>query len=146
MGPANDVIAIGSGKSELDDVVNAALVAEGRTATPDSSPQAGRYYRSDHFSMAKRGVPMIYLKPGEDLIAGGREAGRAWAARYTEEAYHGPEDEYDPNWDWRGVMEDLQLYYRIGRALGESGDWPNWLPGDEFRATRDEACAAPGGC
>jgi Zn-dependent M28 family amino/carboxypeptidase len=145
-GPAKDVTVVGGGKSALDAYLDKALTAEGRTATPDPNPQAGYYYRSDHFSFAKRGVPMFNVEGGSDLVAGGRAAGAAAEARYRDNAYHGPDDEYDPTWDWSGVVQDLQLYYRLGRMLAETGDWPNWLPDDEFRRIRDESCAAPGGC
>ena len=77
-GPARDVTVVGGGKSELDAYLDRALIAVGRTETPDSSPQAGYYYRSDHFSLAKRGVPMFYVDSGQDLVAGGRAAGQAW--------------------------------------------------------------------
>jgi Zn-dependent M28 family amino/carboxypeptidase len=145
-GPAHDVTVIGGGKSELDAYLAGALAELGRTATPDPSPQAGYYYRSDHFSLAKRGVPMFYVKGGQDLLEGGRAAGQAWEAAYRERAYHLPGDEYDPNWDWSGVMADMQLFYRLGRMLGETRDWPNWYPDDEFRRVRDESCAAGEGC
>ncbi|AKH43153.1 Zn-dependent M28 family amino/carboxypeptidase [Altererythrobacter atlanticus] len=145
-GPAHDVTVVGGGKSTLDAYLDHALSDLGRVATPDSAPQAGYYYRSDHFSFAKRGVPMFYIDGGEDLLDGGRAAGEAYSAAYRENAYHGPDDEYDPAWDWSGVMQDLQLYYRLGRMLGETTDWPNWYEGDEFRAIRDESCAAEGGC
>ena len=145
-GPARDVTVVGGGKSELDAYLDRALIAVGRTETPDSSPQAGYYYRSDHFSLAKRGVPMFYVDSGQDLVAGGRAAGQAWEAAYRENAYHGPDDEYDPAWDWTGTMQDLQLFYRLGRMLADSSDWPNWYPEDEFRRIRDESCAPAGGC
>ena len=140
-GEARDVIAIGAGKSELDDYLSQALATQGRRLSPDTAPQAGRYYRSDHFSMAKRGVPMLYLKSGIDLIEGGEEAGLAWGRAY-DAVYHGPDDEFDESWDWRGAMRDLQLYFTLGRMLGDSTDWPNWREGDEFRQVRDAACAA----
>ncbi len=145
-GPAKDITVIGGGKSELDAFLAKALETEGRVASPDQSPQAGFYYRSDHFSFAKRGVPMFYIDGGEDLVEGGHAAGSAYAARYTQNAYHSPDDEYDPAWDWSGVALDLQLYYRLGRMLADSSEWPNWLPEDEFRRTRDESCTTPGGC
>jgi Zn-dependent M28 family amino/carboxypeptidase len=146
-GPARDVTVVGGGKSELDAYLEHALADVGRVATPDSSPQAGYYYRSDHFSLAKRGVPMFYIDSGQDLVEGGRAAGEAFEAAYRERAYHLPDDEYDPNWDWRGVTQDLQLFYRLGRMLAETDDWPNWYPTDEFRRTRDDSCAATaGGC
>jgi Zn-dependent M28 family amino/carboxypeptidase len=145
-GPARDVTVVGGGKSELDAYLKEALIAVGRVETPDASPQAGYYYRSDHFSLAKRGVPMFYIDSGQDLVEGGRAAGQAWETAYRENAYHGPDDEYDPNWDWAGTMQDLALFYRLGRMLAEADDWPNWYPQDEFRRIRDQSCAAPGGC
>ena len=145
-GPAHDIVRIGGAKSELDAVLERALAQSGYRLSPDPSPQAGRFYRSDHFSMAKRGVPMLYLKPGEDLVAGGSAAGAAWSAAYNARAYHGPDDEYDPAWDWSGLLRDLGLLYAIARDLGDSADWPNWYPDDEFRRVRDETCAPAGGC
>ncbi len=139
-GPSNDVTVVGPGKSQLDDFLEAALVTDGRISTPNPNPEAGYYYRSDHFAFAKRGVPMLYVDGGEDLVEGGRAAGAAIAADYRENRYHGPKDEYDPTWDWSGVMADLALFYRIGRTLGESASWPNWNEGDEFRAIRDRDC------
>jgi len=141
-GPARDVTVIGGGKSQLDAYLARALKAEGRVATPDPTPEKGYYYRSDHFSFAKRGVPMFYVDSGEDLIAGGREAGKAWARHYTENFYHGPDDEYDPAWDWSGALADLRLFYRLGRELAETDGWPNWHEGDEFRAIRDASLKA----
>jgi len=146
-GPSRDVTVVGPGKSELDAYLSAALELDGRTITPDPSSEAGYYYRSDHFAFAKLGVPMLYVDGGEDLVAGGRAAGEKLAAEYRANRYHGPQDEYDPNWDWSGVMQDLQLFYRIGRSLAQSTSWPNWMPGDEFRAIRDKDCAgADAGC
>ena len=145
-GKSKDVTAVGLGKSQLDDFLENALTADGRTVTPDPNPEAGYYYRSDHFAFAKRGVPFLYVDGGEDLVEGGREAGAALAADYRDKRYHGPKDEFDENWDWTGVMADLQLFYRIGRMLAESSSWPNWNDGDEFRAIRDESCAAGAGC
>ena len=145
-GKSNDVTAVGLGKSQLDAYLENALTADGRVVTPDPNPEAGYYYRSDHFAFAKRGVPFLYVDGGEDLVDGGREAGAALAAEYREKRYHGPKDEFDESWDWSGVMADLQLFYRIGRMLGASKSWPNWNDGDEFRAIRDESCAAGAGC
>jgi Zn-dependent M28 family amino/carboxypeptidase len=141
-GPANDITVVGPGKSQLDAFLDAALEDDGRVATPNPNPEAGYYYRSDHFAFAQKGVPMLYLDGGEDLVEGGREAGAAAAQDYRANRYHGPKDEYDPNWDWSGVMSDLQLFYRTGRMMAQSTSWPNWTEGDEFRAVRDESCAA----
>ena len=141
-GPARDVTVVGPGKSQLDEFLAAALKADGRVATDNPTPEAGFYYRSDHFPFAKQGVPMLYLDGGEDLVDGGREAGEAVAKEYRDNRYHGPKDEFDENWDWSGVMADLQLYYRLGRMMAMSTSWPNWVEGDEFRGIRDESCAA----
>lgn len=141
-GKSKDVTVVGPGKSRLDDFLNKALVDDGRVATPNPSPEAGYYYRSDHFAFAKRGLPMLYVDGGEDLVEGGREAGKALSDEYRANRYHGPKDEFNEGWDWSGVMADLQLFYRIGRMLANSNSWPNWVEGDEFKATRDESCAA----
>ncbi len=141
-GKSNDVTVVGPGKSKLDDFLAKALEADGRTATPNPNPEAGYYYRSDHFAFAKRGVPMLYVDGGEDLVEGGREAGAAAAKDYRDNRYHGPKDEFNEEWNWEGVMQDLQLFYRLGRMLANSTSWPNWVEGDEFKATRDESCAA----
>jgi Zn-dependent M28 family amino/carboxypeptidase len=145
-GPARDVTVVGGGKSELDAYLAEALAHLGRAATPDPSPQAGYYYRSDHFSLAKRGVPMFYVDGGQDLVDGGRAAGEAYELAYRDRAYHQPDDEYDPSWDWTGTLQDLQLYYRLGRMLADTEAWPNWYSEDEFRRVRDESCAPAGGC
>ena len=141
-GASRDVVVRGGGKSELDAYLNAALAAQGRTASPDPAPQAGYYYRSDHFPMVKRGVPMYYVKSGLDLVEGGTARGEALEADYRANRYHAPGDEYDPNWDWSGLMQDLDLYYRLARALGETRDWPEWYEGDEFRDVRVQSCAS----
>ncbi len=147
LGEAQDVTVIGGGKSDLDSYLATALAAQGRSATPDSAPQAGRYYRSDHFSLAKRGVPMFYVKSGQTLVEGGSEAGEAAYLDYNTNRYHAAGDEYSDSWDWAGVMQDLDLYFRLARALGETGNWPNWNAGDEFRSIRDSSCAsASTGC
>ena len=140
-GLAKNVVVIGKGKSQLDAYLDRALGAQGRVATLEPTPEKGYYYRSDHFSFAKHGLPMLYFEGGEDLVKGGTAAGMAAAEDYTEHRYHGPKDEYDPNWDWTGVAADLKLYYDVGRALANTTDWPNWVDGDEFRAIRDKSRA-----
>ncbi|MBT2243874.1 M28 family peptidase [Sphingobium sp. BHU LFT2] len=137
-GLAKNVVVIGKGKSQLDAYLDRALGAQGRVATLEPTPEKGYYYRSDHFSFAKHGLPMLYFEGGEDLVKGGTAAGMAAAEDYTEHRYHGPKDEYDPNWDWTGVAADLKLYYDVGRALANTTDWPNWVDGGEFRAIRDK--------
>ena len=146
-GRTNDVTIVGGGKSALDRFLDWALGAEERKGTPEPTPEKGFYYRSDHFSLAKRGVPMLYIDAGEDLESGGVAAGKAAAKDYEENRYHQPSDEYDAGWDLSGLMQQLQLFYRVGRSLAMSSGWPNWVDGDEFRGIRDESCnAAETGC
>jgi Zn-dependent M28 family amino/carboxypeptidase len=82
------------------------------------------------------------LGGGEDLVSGGRAAGDAWVADYTAHCYHEPCDAWSPNWDLRGAAEDVDLFYRIGRDLGNSRRWPEWRPTSEFKAIRDASGAA----
>ncbi|MBA3676765.1 MAG: M28 family peptidase [Sphingosinicella sp.] len=140
-GLARDFVAVGGGKSELDEYLGRALGAHQMALKPEPSPQAGYYYRSDHFSLAKFGVPMIYAKLGEDLVNGGSAAGAAWATDYRANRYHQPSDEYNPNWDWSGGLRELDIFYRIGRELAQTDAWPNWREGDEFRGIRDRSLA-----
>lgn len=141
IGRTKDVVVIGPGKSELEPYLKRAAEAQGRVIVPEPTPEKGFFYRSDHFSMAKLGVPMIYFESGEDLVKGGKAAGKAASEDYIKNRYHGPKDEYDPNWDWSGGLEDIGLFYTIGRELADSGAWPNWYPTAEFRAARDKSRA-----
>lgn len=139
--PAKNVVVMGMGKSQLDDYLKAALAKQGRMANAEPTPEKGFYYRSDHFMLAKHGVPMLYFDAGDDLVEGGRDAGRAAAADYEKNKYHGPKDEFDPKWNWAGAEKDLQVYYAVGRMLAMTAAWPNWVEGDEFRAARDKSRA-----
>ena len=141
-GPAKNLTVIGKGKSELDTYLDAAAKAENRTPEMEPTPEKGFYYRSDHFSFAKLGVPMVYFEGGDDLVTGGKEAAKTAAEDYEKNRYHAPGDEYDEAWDWSGVMADLKLYYRVGRMLAMTDAWPNWNEGDEFRAIRDKSRSA----
>ena len=138
-GPAKNLTVIGKGKSQLDVYLEAAAKSEGRTPETEPTPEKGFYYRSDHFSFAKLGVPMVYFEGGDDLVTGGKAAAKAAAEDYEKNRYHAPGDEFDEKWDWSGVMSDLKLYYRIGRMLAMTDAWPNWNDGDEFRAVRDKS-------
>ena len=141
VGNTRDLVVIGKGKSGLEDYLQRAADDMGLELKNEPTPEAGYYYRSDHFSLAKFGVPMLYAESGEDLVDGGIAAGRAAAEDYRANHYHQPSDEYDPAWNWDGAIRDLSLYYRIGRDLAESDAWPNWVEGDEFRAIRDRSRA-----
>jgi len=140
-GPAHDFVSIGGGKSELDPYLARAAAQMGLRVSPEPTPEAGYYFRSDQFSFAKQGVPMLYGRGGEDLVDGGPAAGRAAAEDYRAHRYHQVTDEFNPAWDWAGALADVGIYYRVGRALATSREWPNWLPGDEFRAIRDRSRA-----
>lgn len=137
IGATQDITVVGYGSSELDGFVDGVAAAHGRKVMPDPRPEAGTYYRSDHFSLAKQGVPALYLKMGVDLRDGGRERGLALVQEYTAERYHKATDEYSPDQDWTGGARDLELYFDIGLAIANSSAWPNWREGTEFRALRD---------
>jgi len=139
VGNTRDFVVIGKGKSELENYMKRATDRYGLTIKNEPAPQAGYFYRSDHFSLAKQGVPMLYAEGGEDLVEGGVAAGHAAAEDYRTNRYHQPSDEYDPKWNWSGAIRDLEIYWLIGRELADSMDWPNWNPGDEFRAIRDKS-------
>lgn len=142
-GPARDVLVIGYGQSELEDYLERTLAADGRVITPDAHPEAGYFFRSDHFPMAKRGVPMLYLDSGLDLLDGGTAAGEASAAAYRRDRYHQPADEYDAeSWNLEGMAQDATVLYRLGAELADSRAWPNYRPGSEFRPVRDASEAS----
>ncbi len=136
IGRTRDMIVIGYGASQLEDRLRDVAARQGRVLVPDSKPEAGFFYRSDHISFAKRGVPMLYADGGEDMIDGGVAAGRAAAAVYTAERYHKPMDEYSDAWDLSGFEEDIRALYEVGRDIANSNDWPTWYPGNEFEAVR----------
>jgi Zn-dependent M28 family amino/carboxypeptidase len=142
IGPARDVVVVGYGASGLDDYLRRAAEQRGRSLSPEPTPEKGLYYRSDHFNLAKLGVPMLYPKPGIDLVNGGPDAGRAWLDAYVANHYHKVSDEYDPAWNVSGTLADLALYYDVGRAVANESGWPQWSDESEFRAVREASRAA----
>lgn len=140
-GPAKDVTTSGDGKVDLQDMLVAKAKANGRYFSPDPAPQAGHFYRSDHFPFAKRGVPAISIGSGTDLVNGGKEAGEKAEADYTEKRYHQPADEWSADWDLSGQAADIGLVYEIGADLANSRVWPQWQAGSEFKALRDATAA-----
>jgi Zn-dependent M28 family amino/carboxypeptidase len=140
-GRARNMSTSGSGQTDLEDTLARYLKAEGRTYSEDPTPEAGHFYRSDHFSFAKVGVPAISIGSGDDLIKGGVAAGRAAKAAYVKDKYHQPADEWSADWDLSGQVQDLELLYRMGRDLANSGAWPGWNAGSEFKALRDQTAA-----
>lgn len=134
---SHDVVVVGYGASELEHILAEAASEQGRHLVPDPNPEAGYFYRSDHISIAKRGVPMLYADGGEDLVEGGTEAGRDMAMDYRVNRYHAPPDEYSDDWNMDGIVQNTELFYVVGSRLANSTDWPNWFEGNEFRALRD---------
>ena len=143
--PTNDMVVIGYGASELEPILEARLEADGRSIRPDTRPEAGFFYRSDHVSFAKVGIPMLYTKNGIDVKDGGEAVGRAFDAAYTAERYHKPMDQYQDTWVLDGMTEDIAVLYDVGLAVIRDDDWPTWYEGNEFKATRDASLAAGGG-
>jgi Zn-dependent M28 family amino/carboxypeptidase len=140
-GPAKDITVSGSRQNDLEDSLKALAKSEGRYLSPDPEPGAGSYYRSDHFPFAQVGVPSVSFGSGEDLVKGGRKAGRAVADQYTECCYHQPADDWHADWDLTGQAQDVGLLYRLGQDLANSDKWPKWYPDSEFRAERDKTAA-----
>ena len=128
----------GSAKLGLLDDLTKLAAERGRVYTPDPHPEAGHFYRSDHFSMAKRGVPAISFDGGNDLVNGGIKRGEELAAQYVKDRYHQPADEWSPDWDLSGMQNDLGLLYTLGGNLANSREWPNWSTDSEFRRERDK--------
>tara|TARA_R110002020_G_scaffold23941_6_gene79213 strand:+ start:865 stop:2613 length:1749 start_codon:yes stop_codon:yes gene_type:complete len=141
VGPTKDFVVIGLGNSELDEVLRPIAEAQGRTLVEEDGVEKGYFFRSDHFSFAKYGVPALYAKGGIDHVEKGKEYGREIQANYQTVAYHKAADEYDPNWDLRGVVQDLHALYGVGRELAGNEAWPNYVEGNAFKAARDESRA-----
>ena len=139
VGKTRDITVIGFGQSELEDDLRQAAARQGRVPAQEPSPEKGFYYRSDHFNLAKAGVPMLYTKSGVDSPTQGADYGKRWLEDYTAKKYHKPSDEYSPDWDVSGTLQDLQLYYEVGLGIVNSSRWPNWRADSEFRAIRDKS-------
>lgn len=135
--PAKDLIVIGNGASELEDLLQDAASKRDLYLGPDTNPQAGYFYRSDHISLAKTGVPMLYAKNGSDLVDGGKEAGSKYEDDYRANRYHKPADEYDESWDTHAIVQSFEVLYDVGAAMAYSDAWPNWYEGNEFRSLRE---------
>jgi Zn-dependent M28 family amino/carboxypeptidase len=145
-GKSRDMVVTGLGNSELDDLLKSIAGQQGRVLHAEATPESGFYFRSDHFNFAKAGVPALYAEGGEDLVIGGVTVGRKAAEDYTQHRYHQPADEFDPDWNLDGVMQDLQALYGVGLALADGGQWPQWREGNPFRAAREaslKAAASP---
>ncbi|WP_290886359.1 M28 family peptidase [Arenimonas sp.] len=137
VGPTKDFVVIGLGNSELDEVLRPIAEAQGRVLVEEDGVEKGFFFRSDHFSFAKFGVPALYAKGGIDHVEKGVDYGREIQANYGSVLYHKPADEFDPNWDLRGVVQDLMALYGVGRELAGNEAWPNYVEGNAFKAARD---------
>ena len=139
VGRTHDMVVVGYGASELEDMLTEYLATQNRVVKPDPKPEAGSFYRSDHISLAKRGVPMLYADGGEDKVDGSIAAGKAIAQAYNEQRYHKPMDEYSDDWDLSGNVEDVTALFEVGKSIAQSDIWPTWYPGNEFEAVRKES-------
>jgi Zn-dependent M28 family amino/carboxypeptidase len=137
-GRTRDITVIGMGASELDDILREAAGAQQRTLRPDPEAEKGFYYRSDHFNFAKQGVPALYTDSGVEYIGKPADYGQKKRDEYTSTDYHAPSDEVKPDWDLSGAVEDAQLMFAVGYRVANGDRFPEWKPGNEFRAKREE--------
>jgi Zn-dependent M28 family amino/carboxypeptidase len=143
-GKAKDVILVGKGQGTLEDDLARVAATQGRTVSIESLPERGLFYRADHFSLAKRGVPvllMMGIAGASDLVEGGKPAGQAWVDSYTGKCYHQACDAWGPDWNLDGAVQDISVFYTIGDELARSAKWPGWKDGSEFKAIRDKSAA-----
>ena len=140
-GPTRDVTVFGVGNTDLEEYARAGALLQGREITPEPTPERGLYFESDNFSFAKAGVPALYAKGGLDDSARGPAWGRARLEDYMAHRYHQPSDQYSPDWDVRGAVEDLTLYYDVGNRVAHTRRFPRWYPNSEFRVSRDHRAA-----
>ena len=144
-GKMSDVVVIGHGASQMEDILADVAAESGRTITPEATPEKGYYYRSDHFNFAKKGVPILYAKGGTTDREHGAEYITQRNAEYVANRYHAPGDEIQDDWDLDAAIEDLQLFYRIGHRIAYGNEWPEWYEGNEFHAIRKASLSAGSG-
>ena len=137
-GRTNDITLVGYGASDLDDYVRDVAGEQGRVVTPDKEPEKGFYYRSDHFNFAKQGVPALHPDHGDDFIGKPKDYGMQVRSEYNERDYHQPSDTVKATWDLSGAGEDLKVFFAVGYRVAEAEKLPEWKPGNEFRARREE--------
>ena len=140
-GKTKNIEVTGYGQSSLEDDLAVYAKKQGRYISPEDTPEAGHFFRSDHFPFVKRGVPMLAAGSGVDMRNGGVAAGKAANEEYLKAHYHQPSDEYSPTWKLDGAIEDLQIYFKMGYDLANSTKWPEWKPSSEFKAERDKSAA-----
>jgi len=140
-GLSRDVLLVGAGQSDLEDDLARAAKTQDRTITPETLPERGLFYRADHFSLARQGVPVLLLMAlsgAPDLREGGRAAGEKWLTDYMR-CYHQTCDAWDASWDLRGAAQDVELFHIIAGDLANSRHWPQWCADSEFRAIREHS-------
>lgn len=138
-GKTKDIIVIGRDQNQLEDYLKEEAARTGRVIAYETHPEAGYYYRSDHFNFAKVGIPALYTESGVDVIGKGKAYGEAKKDEYTEKNYHRPSDEYTPeNWVLDGAIDDLKLFFQVGKKLSFDEKWPEWKSGSEFKAIREK--------
>jgi Zn-dependent M28 family amino/carboxypeptidase len=138
-GPTRDVSVINFGASGLEPYLEAAARKQGRVLKPEPNPERGGFFRSDHFSLAKRGVPALYIKNGIDDVEHGSDWRRKYVEEFTAQKYHQVGDNYSADADLRAGLDDLSLLYAVGAALAKEKTFPNWNSDSEFRAARDRS-------
>lgn len=137
-GKTKDIVVIGQGQSELEDYLKEEIEKTGGYVAYESHPEAGLFYRSDHFNFAKIGVPAIFTGSGIDVVGKGKEYGKKLEDDYTSKNYHQPSDNYDPNWTMEGGISDLKLLFLVGKRMAFSDKWPQWKSGSEFKNIREK--------
>jgi Zn-dependent M28 family amino/carboxypeptidase len=135
-GKTKDIIIVGKGQSDLEDYIKEEVEKDSGYISFETHPEAGYYYRSDHFNFAKAGIPALYLETGIDVVGKGKEYGKKLADEYTEKNYHRPSDEIDASWTLEGAIKDLKLLFQVGKRLAFQESWPQWKEGSEFKALR----------
>ncbi len=138
-GKTKDISVTGQGQNELEDILKEEAEKRGRYISYDATPEAGHYFRSDHFSFAKVGVPALAQGMGIDVVGKDTAYGKQMDREFNEKHYHGQSDQYNPNWDFSGAIDDLQLLFAIGTRLANDHSWPKWKEGSEFKAARDKS-------
>ena len=139
IGKTKDIIVVGLGNSTLDDYVKGVAASQGREVKPDQEPEKGYFYRSDHFSFAKQGVPALDAGAGKVLVGKTEEESKKIFEAYTTTDYHKPSDEIKPDWDLSGAIQDLQLLFQVGLEVANAKEIPTWRDGTEFKAKREES-------
>ena len=146
-GPVKDAVLVGRGQSEMEDYLAAAAKAQGRYVTDENHPERGLFYRADHFSFAKRGVPVLLdmaLAGAYDVRDGGRAAGERWLDSFTSTCYHQTCDAWSPSWNLAGAAQEAELFYAIGARLANSRAWPQWRATSEFAKIRAQSAGRRG--